>query len=221
MRKVIVAVYVSLDGVMQSPGAPEEDATGGFELGGWMVPFADDELAGFMDEAMGQDYDLLLGRRSYEMLAAVWPSAKGDLARKLNAAGKYVVAGPETELTWSGSHRLEGDVIEAVAELKQGKGPPLIIFGSRKLIQALLPHDLIDEITLLVIPVVLGSGKRLFDVGDPAGAWALAKTRHSSKGVVASTYRRAGDLHTGAAYQEPSKAELARRKRLAAEDQPS
>lgn len=114
MRKVIAAIFISMDGVLQSPGAPKEDPSGGFKLGGWQVPFWDEQLAGFMDEAMGQDYDLLLGRRSYEMMAAVWPYAEGEwarseLARKLNAANKYVAGRRDTPLTWSGSHRLDGD----------------------------------------------------------------------------------------------------------------
>lgn len=217
MRKVIAAIFVSMDGVLQSPGAPEEDPSGGFDLGGWMVPFWDDHLAGFMSEAMGKDYDLLLGRRSYEMMAAFWPCADGETARKLNAASKYVVAGSDTTLIWSGSHRLDGDATKAVAALKQTQGRPLVIQGSRKLIQSLLAADLIDEITTLVIPVVLGSGKRLFEDGARPRTWTLTRTRHSPKGVVVNTYERAGDVSTASHTVEPSEAELARRQRLARE----
>jgi dihydrofolate reductase len=217
MRKVIAAIFVSMDGVLQSPGAPEEDPSGGFELGGWMVPFWDDQLAGFMSEAMGEDYDLLLGRRTYEMMAAFWEYAEGEFARKLNAANKYVVARPDAPLTWTGSQRLEGDAAEAVAALKKTQGRPLVIQGSRKLIQPLLAADLIDEITTLVIPVVLGSGKRLFEDGARPRAWTLTKTRHSPKGVVVNTYARAGDVPIASHTVEPSKAELARRGRLARE----
>lgn len=217
MRKVTAAIFVSMDGVLQSPGAPEEDPSGGFELGGWMVPYWDDALAGFMSDAMGEEYDLLLGRRSYEMMAAFWAYADGELARKLNDANKYVAAGPDTPLAWSGSHRLEGDVTRAVAALKQTEGRPLVIQGSRRLIQSLLAADLIDEITTLVIPIVLGSGKRLFEDGARPRAWTVTKTRSSPKGVVAITYERAGDVATSSHTTKPSDAELARRARLASE----
>jgi dihydrofolate reductase len=217
MRKVIAAIFVSMDGVLQSPGAPEEDPSGGFALGGWMVPFWDEQLAGFMAEAMGEDYDLLLGRRSYEMMAAFWPYADGEFARKLNGANKYVVARADSPLTWSGSQRLQGDAAKAVAALKETQGRPLVIQGSRKLIQALLAADVIDEITTLVIPVVLGSGKRLFEDGARPRAWTLTRTRHSPKGVVVSTYERAGDVPINSHTIKPSEAELARRARLARE----
>lgn len=217
MRKITAAIFVSLDGVLQSPGAPEEDPTGGFKLGGWMVPFWDDQLAGFMSDAMGAEYDLLLGRRTYEMMAAFWASADGELADQLNAANKYVAAKSGTPLDWSGSHRLEGDATQAVASLKQTQGRPLVIQGSRTLIQSLLAADLIDEITTLVIPVVLGSGKRLFEDGARPRAWTLTKTRQSPKGVVANTYERAGEVQTGSQTKKPTEAEVARRKRLARE----
>lgn len=217
MRKITAAIFVSMDGVLQSPGAPEEDPSGGFKLGGWMVPFWDDQLAGFMSDAMGKEYDLLLGRRTYEMMAAFWASAEGDLADQLNSANKYVAAKPGTPLDWSGSHLLEGDVTKAVASLKKAQGRPLVIQGSRQLIQSLLAADLIDEITTLAIPVVLGSGKRLFEDGARPRAWTLAKTRHSPKGVVASTYERAGEVQTGSQTKKPTEAEVARRKRLAQE----
>ncbi len=221
MRKITATIYVSLDGVMQSPGAPQEDPTGNFGLGGWMVPLWDGPLAEYVGEAHGEHYDLLLGRRSYEMLAAFWPYADpawGEVVDKLNSANKYVAAGPDTPLDWSGSHRLEGDVVQAVAALKKTEGRPLLIQGSRQLIQSLLAADLIDEITIAVFPIVLGSGKRLFENGAKTRAWTMTQTRHTPKGVVISTYQRAGDVQTGTFTADtPSDAELARRKRLASE----
>jgi dihydrofolate reductase len=217
MRKVKTASFVSLDGVMQAPGAPDEDTTGGFAFGGWIVNFA---LDGLMAEAMGEDYDLLLGRRTYEIFAAYWPFMDDEIGRKFNAIDKYVAAGPETPLTWAGSQRLEGDLAEAVRALKATEGRDLLIQGSSELIHTLLAHDLIDQLTLLTFPVILGSGKRLFDDGSQPRAWALTKTRQSRTGVVVNTYERTDrPPQTGSFGQTiPSEAELARRARWARED---
>lgn len=221
MRRLTATIYVSMDGIMQSPGAPQEDPSADFGLGGWMVPLWDEQLAQFVAEAHGDDYDLLLGRRTYEMMAAFWPHADpawGDFVDKLNSTNKFVAAAADTPLEWSGSQRLEGDVTRAVAALKQTEGRPLLIQGSRQLIQSLLAADLIDEITIAVFPIVLGSGKRLFEDGALPRAWTLATTRHSSRGVVVSTYQRAGDVATGSfTPDEPNEAEIARRMRLARE----
>lgn len=217
MRKVRTASFVSLDGVMQAPGGPDEDTTGGFAFGGWIVNFPLGEL---MHEAMGEDYDLLLGRRTYEIFAAYWPFMDDEIGRKFNAIDKYVAAGPETPLTWAGSHRLEGDLGEAVRTLKATEGRDLLIQGSSEVIHTLLAHDLIDQLTLLTFPVILGSGKRLFEDGSQSRAWALTKTRQSTTGVVVSTYERTDQPpQTGSFGQTmPSEAELARRERWARED---
>src|SRR5690606_19687228 len=138
MRTIRAATFVSIDGVMQAPGGPEEDPSGGFRFGGWNFPWWDEPLERLMGEAMGEAYDLLLGRRTYEIFAAHWPYQDDDIGRAFNAANKYVAAGPETPLDWVNSHRLGGDVPEAVRELKQGDGPELLIHGSSKLTQALL-----------------------------------------------------------------------------------
>lgn len=219
MRKIRTASFISLDGVMQAPGGPEEDPTGGFALGGWVWPHFDEASGELMAEAMGQDYDLLLGRRTYEIFAAYWPHMDDEIGRTFNSIAKYVAAGPETPMTWAGSHRLEGDLAGAVARLKQDGDRDLLIQGSSELIHALLAADLIDEMVLLTFPIVLGHGKRLFDAGSNPRAWTLAKSRTSTTGVVVSTYRRAGAVPTGTfAEQEPSPAELARRDRWARED---
>ena len=197
MRTIRTATFVSLDGVMQAPGGPEEDPQGGFRFGGWVFPFWDDALGGLMDRAMGEDYDLLLGRRTYEIFAAFWPHQDDAIGRAFNAANKYVVASPGTPMTWANSHRLEGDVGQAVRALKETEGRNLLIQGSSQVIHTLLAADLIDQMTVLTFPLVLGPGKRLFDAGSHPRAWTAAGTEVTPKGVVVSTYRLGGDVPTG------------------------
>ncbi|MBU3971930.1 MAG: dihydrofolate reductase family protein, partial [Alphaproteobacteria bacterium] len=153
MRRIRTASFVSLDGVMQAPGGPEEDPTGGFAFGGWVWPHFDEAAGGLMGEAMGEDYDLLLGRRTYEIFAAYWPQMDDEIGRTFNAINKYVAAGPDTPLTWVHSHRLEGDLAEAVRTLKATEGRDLLIQGSSEVIHTLLAEDLIDQLTLLTFPV--------------------------------------------------------------------
>ena len=218
MRKVRLASFISIDGVIQAPGGPTEDPTGGFAYGGWIVPYFDEAGGELMDEAMGTDYDLLLGRRTYEIFAAYWPyqgDAMGELFDRIN---KYVAAGPETALDWTGSHRLEGDVADAVRKLKATEGRDLLIQGSSQVVQALLAADLIDELVTLTFPIILGKGKRLFDSDARPGEWMLVKTQHSPTGAVVNTYHRVGhDVQVGTfAADNPSAPELARRARWAA-----
>jgi len=220
MRRIRTATFTSLDGVIQAPGGPDEDPTGGFAFGGWVWPFFDEASGGLMDEAMGEDYDLLLGRRTYEIFAAYWPFMDNEIGRTFNAIDKFVAAGPETPLTWAHSHRLEGDLAGAVRALKATEGRDLLIQGSSEVIHTLLAHDLIDRMTLLTFPIILGSGKRWFDGGSRPRAWTLTRTRQSASGVIANTYERT-DLppRTGAfAEIEAGEAELARRERWARED---
>lgn len=222
MRTIRLASFISIDGVMQGPGGPDEDTTGGFGFGGWVWPHFDETSGGLMGEAMGADYDLLLGRRTYEIFAAYWPTMDDEIGRTFNAINKYVAAGPETPMKWSHSHRLEGDVTEAVRVLKALEGRDLLIQGSGELVHTLLAADLIDELTTLTFPIILGRGKRLFDAGSSPRAWALEKSIRSDSGVVVNRYRRAGEVPTGSfAEQEPGPAELARRERWAREDRPS
>lgn len=219
MRKIRLASFLSIDGVMQGPGGPEEDTTGGFAFGGWVWPHFDEVSGGLMGEAMGEDYDLLLGRRTYEIFAAYWPTMDDDIGRTFNAIDKYVVSGPETPMTWAHSHRLEGDVVEAVRALKASGERDLLIQGSGELVQTLLAAGLIDELTTLTFPIMLGRGKRLFDDAASPHSWMLEKSVASSTGVVVNRYRLAGEVQTGSfAEQEPGPAELARRERWARED---
>lgn len=219
MRRIRTATFTSLDGVIQAPGGPDEDPTGGFAFGGWIWPFFDEKAGGLMGEAMGDDYDLLLGRRTYEIFAAYWPFMDDEIGRTFNAINKYVAAGPETPLTWAHSHRLEGDLAETVRALKATEGRDLLIQGSSEVIHTLLAHDLIDQLTLLTFPIVLGAGKRWFDSSSKPRAWSLTRTRQNGSGVTANTFERTDrPPPTGSfAEIEPGAAELARRERWARE----
>ena len=200
MRKVYGATMVSLDGVMQAPGGPEEDTSGGFEYGGWTVPYVDDAGMAALSAAMGNRYDLLLGRRTYEIFAAYWPFRGDDspIAEAFNACTKYVATSADDEsLTWQNSVALRGDVPAAIKELKQQDGPDLLVQGSGVLYQALFRNDLLDELTLLVFPVALGGGRRLFDVGTVPAAFELTSSTTTPTGVMVGTYRRSGAVKTG------------------------
>jgi dihydrofolate reductase len=192
MSKVVVTSHLTLDGVMQAPGRPEEDLRGGFEHGGWALPYNDEVMGRVMGEGMAQGGPLLLGRRTYEDLAAVWPNrTDSPFTAVLNKVQKYVVSTTLNEpLPWSNSTLLNGDAAEAVARLKQQRGKDLVILGSGELVQSLMRRNLVDEYVLLIHPLVLGSGRRLF----PDGAFAalrLLDTVTTTTGVVIATYRPA------------------------------
>jgi dihydrofolate reductase len=215
MRKLVINTFASLDGVMQAPGGPEEDPTGGFELGGWSVPFWDDRMGQAMTEFMGKPFDLILGRKTYEIFAAHWPHSDEPGAAELNRATKYVASRTLDRLDWENSTLLEGDVGEAVARLKKEDGPELQVHGSSDLIQTLLRRDLVDEFRVWIFPVVLGSGKRLFGEGAPPRTLKLVDSQVSSTGVVMGTYQPGGDVQPGSfALEEPTEAELRRRESL-------
>lgn len=220
MRKLIATTMVSLDGVMQAPGGPEEDPTGGFGHGGWSFPFWDDEAGRDMQGLDGRDREILLGRRTYEIFEAYWPYQAADdpIARTLNAARKHVASNTLKKLQWNNSTLLQGDVVAAVSALKAEAGLNLQVIGSGNLIQTLQAAALIDEYNLWVFPVVLGQGKRLFEAGAKAGALRLVASKTSATGVVMSSYVPAGDIPPGAFVQtEPSAKEIARRAKLARE----
>ena len=218
MRKLIASTFVSLDGVMQAPGGPEEDPTGGFACGGWMFNYADEGMdissAGFD----GRDRELVLGRRTYQIFEAYWPYQPDDdpIARTLNAARKHVASRTLTTLRWSNSTLLRGDVVPAVAALKGQPGHDLQIIGSGDLIRTLQAASLIDEYNVWTFPVVLGRGKRLFGETARPSALRLVRSRVSASGVVMSTYAPGGDVRPGSfASGEPSDRELARRRMMA------
>jgi dihydrofolate reductase len=215
MRTLAVNTFMSLDGVMQAPGGPEEDPTGGFAHGGWAANYFDDEMMGRMSEA--EPYELLLGRGTYEIFAAHWPYDEGPIADHLNSTRKHVASRTLERVEWSNSTLITGDVARYVAGLKIQDGPEIQVHGSPGLIQTLLEHDLIDEFRLWLFPVVLGTGKRFFGDGTIPAALKLVDSKVSKTGVTINTYERAGDINPGSfEFDQPTEAELERRKRLAA-----
>ena len=216
MRKLIVSAFVSLDGIMQAPGGPEEDPTGGFEYGGWTFPYWDEVTDGALGGIFARPYDLLLGRMTYDIFAAYWPFQKDSpIGDQFNAVTKYVATSGTDPLTWANSVKLEGDVLEAVARLKEGDGPDLLTQGSAMLVRALLARGLVDELSLFVLPLLLGKGKRWVDETAKPGEFALVSSVTSTTGVIVSRYRPSGPVRTGSFAQvEPSEAELARREKM-------
>ncbi len=221
MRKLIVSAFVSLDGVMQAPGGPEEDPTGGFTLGGWMFNYADESMDLSDSGFDGKDRELVLGRRTYEIFEAYWPYQPEDhpVAKTLNAAKKHVASRTRTKLHWNNSTLLRCDVVRAINTLKAESGPDLQIIGSSNLIQTLQTASLIDEYNVWTFPVVLGKGKRLFGDSAKPSALRLDRSKVSPTSVVMSTYVPDGDIRPGTfASADPSKMELARRKKVANEE---
>ena len=216
MRTLAINTFLTLDGVMQAPGGPEEDPTGGFAHGDWSVNYWDDQMGRAMGEAMGVPFDLVLGRKTYEIFAAHWPNATDDpAAAPLNRATKYVASRTLSSLDWSNSVLIEGDVADGVAALKQGDGPELQVHGSSNLIQTLLRHNLIDEYRLWIFPLVVGPGKRLFSDGTIPAGLKLVDSKVSTTGVVMATYEPAGEIATGSfAFDDPTDAEIERRSKL-------
>jgi dihydrofolate reductase len=215
MRTLAVNTFMSLDGVMQAPGGPEEDPTGGFMHGGWAANYFDDEMMGQVADA--DPYELLLGRGTYEIFAAHWPYDEGPIADQLNSTRKHVASTTLEQVEWNNSTLITGDVAEYVATLRSQDGPEIQVHGSPGLIQTLLEHDLIDEYRLWIFPVVLGTGKRFFGDGTIPGGLKLVATRASKTGVTINTYERAGDVNSGSfEFDEPTEAEIERRRRLAA-----
>ena len=204
MRKLIVGTFLTLDGVMQAPGGPEEDDSDGFTLGGWSVNYWDDKMAQVMGESMSSRFDLLLGRKTYDIFAAYWPNAPEEAGGKpLNDATKYVVSRSHPKLEWGEAVLIEGDAAEGIAALKSGDGPELQVHGSGNLIQTLMRHNLVDEYRLWVFPIVIGSGKRLFSDGTIPAGLKLVDSTVSTTGVVIGIYEPAGEIVTGSFALDP------------------
>jgi dihydrofolate reductase len=198
MRTIVSTTFLTLDGVMQAPGGSDEDARDGFAYGGWSFPFWDEVADTTMSEFMGHPFDLLLGRRTYDLFAAFWPTAPEEAGGgPLNRATKYVVSRSQPALTWEPAVLLEGEAAEAVRKLKEGDGPELQVHGSGNLMQTLMRNDLIDRYVLWVHPVVLGSGRRLFADGTIPRSLRLVDSRVSTTGVTIGTYEPAGEVVTG------------------------
>lgn len=197
-RKLVVSTFVTLDGVMQAPGAPDEDRDGGFTHGGWLVPYFDDLLAKVMTDQLVWPFDLLLGRKTYRIFESHWPHVKGEpSADNINRATKYIVSHKPQKLEWQGSKLITGDVVGAIKKLKAQDGPVLQVHGSSNLIQTLLKNDLVDELWLKIFPVTIGTGKRLFGDGTVPAAFKVRDTHTSPSGVIVATYAHAGELKTG------------------------
>jgi dihydrofolate reductase len=200
MRKLIVAEHLSLDGVIQAPGGPEEDPSGAFRLGGWIVPYADDATGQAVQDLFAQPFELLLGRRTYDTWAAYWPHVRAGhaIADLFNRVPKHVATHRPDTLDWQNSHALEGDLADAIRALKQRDGANLLAWGSADTVRQLLAAGLVDELQLMIYPVVLGRGKRLFDDNAQPSAFTLAHSISAPTGVLLTRYVRSGEVRTGA-----------------------
>jgi dihydrofolate reductase len=200
MRKLIILSFTTLDGVLQAPGGREEDTSGEFNYGGWAFPFFDDFMGKVMVGQMSSDFDLLLGRKTYEIFAAYWPfadTAQDPIAAGINKARKYVVTESLEKLDWTNSLIVKGDVPEEIRNLKKTDGPDIQVHGSGNLIQTLWKNDLVDELWLKIFPIMVGSGKRLFADGKFAGSFELIESKISPAGVIVASYKRSGEVTTG------------------------
>ena len=196
MRKIIVLSFITLDGVIQGPGGPTEDTSGNFTHGGWTVPYFDEYLGNIMTEQMSEPFDLLLGRKTFEIFASYWPQHEEEGAG-INNATKYVASNTLTSHGWRKTVFLKGNVLEEIKKLKAQDGPDLQAHGSGELIQTLMEHDLVDEFWFKIFPVTLGIGKRLFDKGTIPAAYTLVYSKTSPSGMIVVTLKRAGEVRTG------------------------
>ena len=218
MRRIVVATFVSLDGIMQAPGGPQEDPTGGFTLGGWTAPHFDEALGGAMGEIFGRPFDLLLGRKTYDIFAAHWPHVtdpNDPIAGLFNQITKYVASRTEPALSWQNSQWLGADAVATLQRLKGEDGPDLLVQGSSELLQALWRHGLVDELSVLTFPLLLGQGKRMFGDGAVPTGLKLAKSKTYPTGVIVANYQLDGAVKTGDfQLAEPTEAEQERRRSL-------
>lgn len=216
MRKIIVSIFTTLDGVVQGPGGATEDPTGSFKWGGWIVPFADNDLDGEMGKMMAEPYDLLLGHFTYDIFSSYWPYQTGNpMAEAFDKIEKYVVANTPVDLSWQKSTLITGDVSTELRKLKESDGPNLLVFGSAGLFQTLLQHNLVDELYLWIHPLTLGTGKKLFNGGAQPLEWELAASKVDKTGVIMTKYVPKGNVRVAEFPSSPaSDKELARRERL-------
>jgi dihydrofolate reductase len=196
MRKVTVLEHISLDGVIQAPGGPDEDTSGGFAYGGWIAPYSDGIVGTLLRRQMNMPFDLLLGRKTFEIWASFWPQ-HADEWPGVNTATKYVASNTLTSHEWQPSVFLNGDIAQKVTQIKQGQGPDLHVWGSGNLMQTLMKHDLVDAFWLMIYPVTIGSGKRLFAEGTIPAAFQVTESKVGSNGVIVVNYERAGAIRTG------------------------
>lgn len=195
MRKIVVLEFITLDGVMQAPGGSKEDEAEGFKYGGWTAPFFDDESGKEMGKQMEGTYDLLLGRKTYDIFASYWPQNTDKGWPQVNKITKYVVSKTLKNPTWENTVVLKD--IDELKKLKESNGPYLQIYGSSKLVQSLMENDLVDEFWLKIFPITLGTGKKLFDSGTIPASFKLIETKTTQKGVIFASYKRNGKVETG------------------------
>jgi len=214
MRKIIVSTFLTMDGILQAPGGPEEDRTGGFKWGGWMFHYGDDATDEALGKIMAKPFDLLLGRRTYEIFAAYWPYQEDKIGELFNRINKYVVATTPIDASWKNSFLLDKDIVNELKKLKEQDGADLLVHGSGKLVQTLLANHLVDELHTLTFPLTLGKGKKLFEDGTQAQQWKLVESTISTKGVIIASYVPDGDVKPGKPLPgKVSDKEMARRKK--------
>lgn len=219
MRNIIVATFMTMDGVLQAPGGPEEDRTNGFKWGGWQFAYSDEMIGNKIGQIMSKPFDLLLGRRTYEIFAAYWPYQKDEIGEKFNSITKYVVATTPIDTSWEKSVLINHNVVNELKKLKADDGPDLLVHGSGQLVQTLFANNLVDELHLMIYPITLGKGKKLFAEGAVAREWRLTESAISPMGVIVTTYVPAGDVKLGSYVpNEVSDAEIARRKKWVVEE---
>ena len=197
MRNIVVFMMVTLDGVMQAPGGPEEDTSGNFKYGGWTAPYGDESFGKILNEELSTPFDLLLGKKTYDIWTAFWPTQTGPIADPFNKAKKYVVSDKAVDLPWKESILIHDNVVAKIKDLKQEDGPVFHVWGSSVLIQTLLKNDLVDELRLRIFPVTIGTGKRLFADGTIPAAFELLDSQALPSGVILANYKRSGELKTG------------------------
>lgn len=218
MRKIIIAMHLTMDGVLQAPGGPEEDRSNGFKWGGWSFPYGDEMTENFVGKTMAGPFDLLLGRRTYEIFAAHWPYQDDAIGEMFNRINKYVVATTPVDLSWRNSILINKDVVSELQQLKKQDGPDLFVWGSSELIQTLLSNHLVDVLHTMIFPITLGEGKRLFQDGTVAQEWKLTESAVSAKGVIMASYVPNGEVKQGSYVPDKvSEAELARREKWSRE----
>lgn len=220
MRKIIVATFLSMDGIMQAPGGPDEDRTGGFKFGGWQFQYGDELINEALGRIFARPFDLLLGRRTYEIFAAHWPYNLDEIGTLFNRINKYVVATTPIDTSWNNSILINKNVVSELKKLKQQEGPDLLVHGSSVLVQTLLANRLVDELHTFTYPITLGKGKKLFQEGTQAQEWKMTEGAVSKSGIIMAIYESGGEVKRGSfALAEPSEAEIGRRKKWKAEEQ--
>jgi dihydrofolate reductase len=222
MRKIIVTTFLTMDGVLQAPGGPEEDRTGGFKWGGWQFAYGDEHTNKAIAKIMSTPFDLLLGRRTYEIFAAFWPYQNDVIGEKFNRINKYVVATTPIDTSWKNSILIKENVVNELKKLKEQDGPDLLVHGSSRLVQTLFENSLVDVLHTWTYPITLGTGKKLFQEGTPAQEWKLTESVISTKGVIITSYVPDGEVKLGSYVpDEVSDAEIERRKKWMKENKGS